>query len=77
MSTCHHWKEDEDMEVTKQETAANERVETAIAEHTTCCLCGTDLKFAHKIDFQTLKVVEDANCPTCRIQLRQREHVLN
>lgn len=51
--------------------------EVALMEHNTCCLCGSDLKFEHKIDFGTLKVVEDAHCPSCRIQLRTREHILN
>ncbi len=51
--------------------------ETAVMDHTTCCLCGSDLKFDHKIDFGTLTVVEDAHCPSCRIQLRTKQHVLN
>ena len=67
----------EDMEVTKQEFTAEDEREIAIAEHNTCCLCGSDLKFEHKIDFGTLTVVEDAHCPSCRIQLRQRNHILN
>ncbi len=65
------------MDITKQEFTTEEKTENAIAEHTTCCLCGTDLKFKHQIDFTSLKVVEDAHCPACRIQLRQREHILN
>lgn len=70
------------METLKNETTMmnNEEMtakEAAVMEHNTCCLCGSDLKFQHKIDFETFKVVEDAHCPSCRIQLRSRDHVLN
>jgi hypothetical protein len=50
--------------------------EMIIEEHTTCCLCGTDLQFNHKVDYQSLVVKEDANCPSCMIQMRKRQHIL-
>lgn len=50
--------------------------EFAIEDHNTCCLCGTDLKFEHKIDYMTLVVNESATCPSCRIQMRKRDYVL-
>jgi uncharacterized protein CbrC (UPF0167 family) len=50
--------------------------ETFLADETTCCLCGTTLTFDHKIDYLSLKIVEDAHCPSCQIQMKSREHKL-
>jgi DNA-directed RNA polymerase subunit RPC12/RpoP len=39
-----------------------------------CALCGQDLQFTHKIDYMTLKVKEDAQCPCCNIKLKTRDY---
>ena len=47
-----------------------------IEDQNFCCLCGTKLAFKHKVDFLTLKVQEEADCPSCRIRMKNKEHVL-
>jgi hypothetical protein len=39
-----------------------------------CALCGQDLQFTHKIDYMTLKVKEEAQCPCCNIKLKVRDY---
>jgi len=41
-----------------------------------CCLCGSKLVFKHKIDYLSLNVREDADCPSCGIRLKTRNHRL-
>ncbi len=41
-----------------------------------CCLCGSQLTFKHKIDYLSLKVTENADCPSCKICLKSRDHGL-
>ena len=43
----------------------------------TCCLCGTDLVFHHEIDCLEQLVSEKASCPSCGVQLKEREHLLH
>lgn len=50
--------------------------EEYLESQNTCCLCGTTLNFYHQIDYATLKVREDADCPSCGIQMRSKDHVL-
>jgi 5-methylcytosine-specific restriction endonuclease McrA len=50
--------------------------EHIIQDENHCCLCGSKLKFDHKIDYLTLQIREKAHCPSCRIQMKSREHVL-
>jgi hypothetical protein len=45
-----------------------------IEEENHCCLCGTQLKFEHKFDYASLTIREDASCPSCRIQMKSKEH---
>ena len=63
---------DDSAEVQDQLTAVQEFVQ----DQNHCCLCGTELSFAHKMDHLTLTVVEDAKCDTCHISLRTRSHSL-
>lgn len=42
-----------------------------------CCLCGSKLVFKHEVDFLTLKVREEADCPTCQISLKTKDFPLN
>jgi hypothetical protein len=60
-------------QVSDQLTAVQEFVQ----DQNHCCLCGTELKFAHKMDHLTLTVVEDAKCDSCHISLRTRSHPLH
>ena len=36
--------------------------EAVLEDQNRCCLCGTDLKFQHKVDYMTLKIEEKSNC---------------
>lgn len=47
-----------------------------IEEHTTCCLCGTELKFTHQVDYLNLEVTEDSFCPGCQVQMKRRNYIL-
>ena len=63
--------------VVNQHFASQEaRYEYIIEDENSCCLCGTDLKFQHKVDYMALTIKEDAHCPTCKIQMKTSEHVL-
>ena len=42
-----------------------------------CCLCGTELIFEHDHEETNLKVVEKAHCPCCKIQLKDKEHIIH
>ncbi|HVK61572.1 MAG TPA: hypothetical protein VM432_08485 [Bdellovibrionales bacterium] len=50
--------------------------EIVLMDENTCCLCGTELKFEHKIDYMILSVKEEASCPACRIKMKSKEFVL-
>ncbi len=63
---------DESTDAQDQLTAVQEFVQ----DQNHCCLCGTELKFAHKMDHLTLTVIEDAKCESCHISLRTRSHGL-
>lgn len=47
-----------------------------IEDQNHCCLCGARLSFKHKVDFLTLHVREDADCPSCGIRMKTREYKL-
>lgn len=47
-----------------------------IADQNQCCLCGSKLVFKHKIDYLSLQVREDADCPTCCVRLKTKSHGL-
>ncbi len=41
-----------------------------------CCLCGTELVFKHTVDYATLHVQEEAECPACMIKLKPKNFLL-
>lgn len=50
--------------------------EEFIDDHLNCCLCGTALKFDHKVDHIAHVVTENAACPSCGVKERQTTHCL-
>ena len=44
---------------------------------THCCLCGTELIFEHQHDDTAAHVKEKAHCPTCHIQLKEKEFLIH
>lgn len=53
------------------------RHEDFVDSENNCCLCGSDLAFEHETDLLTLTVREEAHCPTCGVQLKEKEHILH
>ena len=47
-----------------------------IDSHNNCCICGSELEFAHVTHFTHLEVQEEAFCPSCRIRTRNEAHRL-
>ncbi|RME18158.1 MAG: hypothetical protein D6797_00990 [Bdellovibrio sp.] len=41
-----------------------------------CPLCGTELFFVHKTDFEYWSVEEEAHCPTCHIRTNKQSFSL-
>lgn len=64
------------MEGNKEYLSPKKEHQYIIEDQNTCCLCGTKLVFQHKIDYMTLKVREDADCPSCRVRMKTRDHGL-
>lgn len=42
-----------------------------------CCLCGTELEFEHSYDETAQKIKEQGHCPCCKIQLKEKEHLIH
>ena len=42
-----------------------------------CCLCGTELIFEHDVDNESSKIQEKAQCPCCKIRLKDKEHIIH
>ena len=42
-----------------------------------CCLCGTDLMFHYDFDPIIHEVKERAHCPSCGVQLKERDHTIH
>ena len=63
----------------EKETAEKltERQEDYIELESTCCLCGTELIFEHELDDTAIKVQEKAQCPCCKIQLKDKEFIIH
>lgn len=57
------------------ESTKNEH-EVVLDDENNCCLCGSALDFKHAIDYLTLRIKEDAHCPSCQIQMKSKEHTL-
>ena len=69
--------QEDEMEFTKEIfTSTDAKHEMILEDQNHCCLCGTKLRFQHKVDYMTLKIEEEASCPSCHIQLRKREATL-
>lgn len=64
------------MKTAQDNSEVQHYVETFVEDHTTCCLCGTELKFDFNIDHTQNKVLEQAACPCCHVQMKQKEHNL-
>ena len=60
----------------KEFTSEKTEHEPILVDENSCCLCGSNLKFEHKVDYLTLRIQEDAHCPSCRIQMKSKEHTL-
>lgn len=50
--------------------------EIVLDDENNCCLCGSALNFKHEVDYATLRIKEDAHCPSCQIQMKSKEHKL-
>jgi transcription elongation factor Elf1 len=50
--------------------------EEAISDHLTCCLCGTELSFEHRVDHVQQVVKEEAHCKSCGVKHRTTENRL-
>jgi len=50
--------------------------EEAVHDHLTCCLCGSDLKFQHKVDHIANMAHEEAHCESCGVKHRSTDHRL-
>jgi hypothetical protein len=64
------------MESIKEYVSPKKEHQPVIEDQNHCCLCGSKLKFQHKIDYQSLNVKEEAFCPSCQIQMKKREFTL-
>lgn len=64
------------MDANKTYTSQNQEHEIILIDENTCCLCGTELKFEHKVDYMILSVKEEAHCPSCHIKMKSKEFSL-
>lgn len=64
------------MQGQKNFVSQKEEHQSFIEDQSHCCLCGTELLFKHEIDYATLKVTEEADCPSCKVRLKTKEHGL-
>jgi DNA-directed RNA polymerase subunit RPC12/RpoP len=63
------------MEGSKEEFInGSKEYEVIIEDQNHCCLCGSKLIFKHHIDYLHLRVREDADCDSCGIRLKTKEH---
>lgn len=51
-------------------------VEDVIEALTTCCICGTNLKFEHVTDYVNREVTEKGCCPDCGIKTKENKFIL-
>lgn len=64
------------MEEPKEFTTTDRQYQTVIQDHNQCSLCGSLLHFKHQVDFLTLHVREEADCPICHIRLKVKDFPL-
>ena len=50
--------------------------EIVLDDENNCCLCGSTLALKHQVDYLTLTIKEDAHCPSCKIQMKSKQHSL-
>ena len=43
----------------------------------TCCLCGTELVFEHNQDETASLVTEKAQCPCCKVMMKEKEFTIH
>lgn len=48
-----------------------------LAEHSTCAMCETQLDVRHEVNKSTLKVKEEAHCPSCGIRVRSHQYLMH
>ncbi|OQW47419.1 MAG: hypothetical protein A4S09_15335 [Proteobacteria bacterium SG_bin7] len=61
---------------TSQISFTSKTYEDVIADFNQCCLCGTDLNFTHKVDYENRTIQEEAFCPACSIKTKNNNHIL-
>lgn len=59
-----------------QYVSQNSEHEVILDDENNCCLCGSTLNFKHEVDYSTLRIKEDAHCPSCQIQMKSKEFSL-
>jgi len=64
------------MDRNKEYLSEKKEHEAFLIDQNHCCLCGTRLSFKHLVDFETLKIQEDADCPKCQIRLKTKNYSL-
>ena len=47
-----------------------------LMDYHTCYLCGTELEFTHVTNFVRQETVEEACCPSCKVQTKKQTHRL-
>jgi hypothetical protein len=68
---------DDAMEGQREEFVSDKvEYQPILEDMNSCCLCGSKLVFEHRIDFLHLRVREDADCPSCKIRMKTKEHGL-
>ena len=65
------------MEAVKTSKKLTAKQEDYVEVENTCCLCGTDLIFEHKHDEEGKGVTEQAQCPCCKIVLKEKEYTVH
>lgn len=61
---------------TTQDNSQVQHRDAFIDDQTSCCLCGSELKYEFSVDHTQNKVQEQATCPCCHVQMKQKEHNL-
>ncbi len=58
--------------VTNQELIQDEKYVVFVENENNCPLCGSGLELTYNSNYQTREMKEDANCPSCKIQIKTR-----
>ena len=65
-----------DLDNYDQEAQATDQ-ELYLENENNCCLCGSELHFEHTTDLATATIKEQAQCPTCGVQLKEKKHIIH